>query len=155
MKIYNLISSRAPTQEIFEAIKTATIEEINYKNQDWETPLHLAASWGRLEITKALIDAGAKVNAKDIFGMTPLHDAALYGRFEIAKFLIDAAPYSLFKITEFLIDESSFTLKARANLSVVNCVGETPLDVAKRIGHQKIVELLENYQQIWTVINNN
>lgn len=36
------------------------------------TPLMFAAPYGSPEVIRALIDAGAKVNAKDVRGMTPL-----------------------------------------------------------------------------------
>lgn len=72
MKIYNLIIKEAPTQEILEAIRTATAEEINYKEQNGWTPLHWAAFCNRREIGEALIKAGANVNVKNNHGKTPL-----------------------------------------------------------------------------------
>ena len=41
-------------------------------------------------MVKALIDAGADIEARDKNGWTPLHFAAEQGRTETAKFLIDA-----------------------------------------------------------------
>ncbi|HYO84151.1 MAG TPA: ankyrin repeat domain-containing protein [Bryobacteraceae bacterium] len=53
------------------------------------TPLHLAAEAGHLEIARALIDAGADVNARSgETSQTPLHFAARAGQVEMAKLLL-------------------------------------------------------------------
>ena len=38
-----------------------------------ETPLHDACRRGQLEVAMAVIDEGADVNARDMYGYTPLH----------------------------------------------------------------------------------
>jgi Ankyrin repeats (3 copies) len=43
-----------------------------------QTALHHAAAIGNVELVKALVIAGAKVNATDSKGDTPLHMATLY-----------------------------------------------------------------------------
>ncbi len=57
----------------------------NIKNA---TPLHVAAKTGKPKCAKALIDAGAKVDAVNAEGRTPLHAAATHGRMDIAKLLV-------------------------------------------------------------------
>ena len=47
------------------------------------TPLHIAASAGRDEIVKALIDKGAPINAVNQNGCTPLHYAASKNKQEV------------------------------------------------------------------------
>lgn len=37
-----------------------------------ETPLHLAARFGRLDAARSLLEAGADPNAQDVTGRTPL-----------------------------------------------------------------------------------
>ena len=66
-------------------------------NLDWQgeenynyTPLHVAAWFGRVEIVRMLIDAGADVNLQDTDGWAPLHVAARFGKVEIVRMLIDA-----------------------------------------------------------------
>ena len=65
----------------------ATITNSYYKGF---TPLQVAAYEGHTAIAKALIDAGADVNAKKGDGFTPLHVATVNERTEIAQALITA-----------------------------------------------------------------
>jgi ankyrin len=45
----------------------------NVQDEHQSTPLHIASSYGKLEIIQLLLDHGAKVNAMDDKGETPLH----------------------------------------------------------------------------------
>lgn len=54
------------------------------------TPLITAATFGKNEIAKALIDAGADLSIKNNDGSTALHSAAFFCRVEIVQLLIDA-----------------------------------------------------------------
>ena len=56
------------------------------------TPLHYAAEGGHLEIIKALIDAGADVNAADEarIGNTPLRSVAAECSLAVAQALVEA-----------------------------------------------------------------
>ena len=53
------------------------------------TPLISAAVFGKTEIAKALIEAGADVNIKNNEGSTALHSAAFLCRMEIVEMLLD------------------------------------------------------------------
>lgn len=55
--------------------------EIDSRTIYYETPLMLAARKGNDRITKLLIENGANINAKDIFGDTALHGAVEGGKF--------------------------------------------------------------------------
>ncbi len=48
---------------------------VNWQDDDVynSTPLHSAARFGRVEIVRMLIDAGANVDVQDVDGWTPLH----------------------------------------------------------------------------------
>lgn len=54
------------------------------------TPLISAATFDKIEIAKALIDAGADLAIKNKDGSTALHSAAFFCRVEIVQMLIDA-----------------------------------------------------------------
>jgi ankyrin repeat protein len=54
------------------------------------TPLITAASFGKNDIAKVLIDAGADLSLKNNDGSTALHSAAFFCRIEIVQMLIDA-----------------------------------------------------------------
>ena len=53
------------------------------------TPLLTAAFFGKTEIAKALIEAGADINLQNNEGSTPLHSAAFLCRTEIVALLLD------------------------------------------------------------------
>ena len=53
------------------------------------TPLQLAAIQGKIKAMKALIKAGADINARNAQKLTALHLAIGEGRLEVARFLLD------------------------------------------------------------------
>lgn len=53
------------------------------------TPLISAATFGKTEIAKALIEAGADLTITNNDGTTPLHSAAFFCRVEIVQMLMD------------------------------------------------------------------
>lgn len=50
---------------------------IHARNFDEQTPLHIAAERGLVDVMRALLDKGADPDARDFEGETPLHLAAL------------------------------------------------------------------------------
>ncbi|PWD98210.1 ankyrin repeat domain-containing protein [Marinilabilia rubra] len=64
--------------------------DINMKDQmSGSTPLITAATFGKTDIVKALIDANAELDLKNNEGSTALHAAAFFCRIEIVQMLID------------------------------------------------------------------
>ena len=53
-----------------------------------ETPLHLAAKHGHLEIAKLLVKKGAAVDTRDLTLSTPLILAAQYNHAQVVEYLI-------------------------------------------------------------------
>ncbi len=125
---------------------------LNWQDEDDfnRTPLHMAASRGKVEIAKILIDAGANVNVQNEWDNTPLHLAAMDGEIEIAQMLIDAGAYvdvqdiigrtplhwaagrGQVEIARMLID-------AGAKLDIPNNEGKLPYDLAN---NQELKKLL-------------
>lgn len=58
-------------------------------NHKGETPLHLAAGKGNIELVTLLLEKGAPVNVQDTQGMTPLMNAAARGHLEIIHLLVE------------------------------------------------------------------
>ena len=90
--------------------------DINAKNnQDW-TPLHLAASLNDTTMIKCLIDHHADINAKNDWDWTPLHLAIQAGHLDAIKLLIERgadvnAPANLgFRIKNFKLTPIYFAI---------------------------------------------
>ena len=49
----------------------------------------MAALFGKIEVTKSLVDRGANVNAADYHGNTPYDIAFMLGKEEVADYLKD------------------------------------------------------------------
>jgi ankyrin repeat protein len=92
------------------------------KEKDYSTPLHSAALAGRKEVAEFLISKGADVNAhtsRRAGNRNPLHYAAMRGDKGIVELLIDQGAYSF-----------------------RNSLGETPEDIARRLGHSDVAAIL-------------
>ena len=63
--------------------------EINFKNVEGQTPLHLVCEAGNFEIMKHLVERGANINAKDFVEFSTLHYAVIGGNPDIIKLLLD------------------------------------------------------------------
>lgn len=83
--------------------------DLNEKNEDGNTALHVAAYNGETEIVRLLLDRGADVTARGTLGITPLHAVAgcrRGGALPIAKLLIchGADKNALDKLNRYPID---------------------------------------------------
>jgi len=123
--------AEAPDISIHDAAADGNIEavkhhlaagtDVNAKNGERCTPLHLAAGYGQTKVAELLLANGAEVDSKDDkYEVTPLHYAALRGRKETAKLLISSG----------------------ADVNAKNVEGGTPFHLAAEEGQQQIVELL-------------
>ncbi|VUZ45124.1 unnamed protein product, partial [Hymenolepis diminuta] len=95
---------------------------VNHVSARGFTPLHIAARYGNVKVSRFLISNGADVNycAKD--SITPLHLAAKWGKAEMTQLLIDKG----------------------AQLDARTRDGLTPMHTAARSGHVNIVQILLN-----------
>ena len=62
--------------------------DVNAKDSEGRTPLHVAARNRGTEVVRFLVSNGADVNARDSEGRTPLHVAAQSRETEVVRFLI-------------------------------------------------------------------
>ena len=94
-------SANAPEMDIHTAVLYNNLEavrqhieagtDIDVKEPfSGSTPLVSAATFGKTEIAKMLIDAGADLTIVNNDGTTPLHAAAFFCRVEIVQMLINA-----------------------------------------------------------------
>lgn len=84
------------------------------------TPLHMAATNPDVSALKALLTAGADVNARDMDGNTPLHMAAYSNKFEHTKLLLEAG----------------------ADVNAVSTGGRTPVAMARKSRADDVVGLI-------------
>ncbi|CAH1784885.1 unnamed protein product, partial [Owenia fusiformis] len=61
---------------------------LNDKNKDMLTPLHVAADKAHFDIMDILLKQGAKVNAIDLLGQTALHRVAQQGNMQACRLLL-------------------------------------------------------------------
>ncbi len=85
-----------------------------------QTPLNRAAQSSVVEAVKALVKAGADIEAKNSTGRTPLHEAAAAGESESIRFLVKAGADDMARTPE----------------------GATPTELAAEAGRDDAVEVL-------------
>ncbi|XP_048772787.1 ankycorbin-like [Ostrea edulis] len=97
--------------------------DVNIENKDGRSALMLAIEMDDVEMIKALIKAGARVNKSDNSGKTPLLLALEEGKFKIAEYLI----------------------KHGSDVNEMDCLGQTALHLVATGEHNdctKIVKIL-------------
>ena len=96
--------------------------EVNAKNWQGATPLHLATKNNSASVAELLIQNRAEVNAQDDQGETPLHKAILCKSAVVAEKLIHSG----------------------ADINAPDRSGITPMQLAEAFGMTDLVELLKN-----------
>lgn len=122
--------------------------DVNFKNSEGNSPLHIATVQGNSQKVQSLLTEGAEVNAVNNLWLTPLHYAVNCGWNEIVQILLDhgakvnalnnfdftplhyAANQGKIKIAKLLIEK-------RAPLNIQNMFGQTPLHCASNHKHSK------------------
>lgn len=92
--------------------------------EQW-TPLHLASVSRSAQAVRALLEAGANVQARSVYGQTPLHLAV--------------GP----TVTDELLETVRVLLNAGADRDAADEDGITPLDEAREAGHPELQRILE------------
>ena len=84
-----------------------SLKKYNYRYEfDFRTALHLAARWGKIDVTKFLVDLGANVIATNNYGNTPYDMAVQEGEEEVAEYLKEQIIALINKKDTFSEDES-------------------------------------------------
>jgi uncharacterized protein len=163
-----LIAARVPEPDIFESIVLGNDERaLELADQDGEnvttrsydgwTPLHLAAFFGRADVTRELLKRKAKVNAPSTNYManTALHAAiAGPGNMQVIRALLDggadpnapgASAYTPFHIAASRGNRELIDLLVEhgANPALKLDDGKSAGDVAREHGHPEIVDYLD------------
>ncbi len=107
--------------------------DVNARDRDGNTALHLAAKYGHAAIVEFLVSQGADVNAANKYDETPLHWAARNGHAAIVEYLVSKS----------------------ADVSAVNIYGDTPLHWAADNGNAAIVAFLVSNGADLNASNNN
>ena len=89
-------------------------------------PLIVASGSGHVETVAALLEAGADIDAQDLTGWTALHAAAFHGDYATVSLLVQRGAVA---------GETRWYRKS-------------PADIARMLGHAKIVDVLENAQRL-------
>jgi len=93
------------------------------KVSHYYTPLNWAAMKNKMDIAESLVNAGAKVNARDAYmKLTPLHFSAFWGNVDMAKFLVESG----------------------ADMALENSDGLTPYDLAWQYEYLDLVKFFDS-----------
>lgn len=104
--------------------------DIAAANGDGLTALHFAVRHNREDVVRALIQAGAPLDATDKWGATPLHEAAEQGRVAIARRLLVAGANAALGLTDAVGPHAA---------------GATAAQVASTQGFADLAALLEGW----------
>ncbi|XP_063239674.1 serine/threonine-protein phosphatase 6 regulatory ankyrin repeat subunit A-like isoform X2 [Bacillus rossius redtenbacheri] len=131
---------------------------LNMVDGSGDNLLHGSVAGGQLPLVEELLDAGAGIESRNSWGNAPLALACKYRRLEVARYLwrrgadVDginyderwaglarAADKGYLEIARFMVEE------AGANTTLKDREGLTPLELARRNGHNDVVEYLSQY----------
>ncbi|KAK4312305.1 hypothetical protein Pmani_016258 [Petrolisthes manimaculis] len=151
-------TSQGNLMVVTELLKTG-YRKMDMKNNRGQTALHLASMKGFLDIAKALLEAGAFVEARNEEGITPLHLASRHNKPGLVRLLVEKGGadmqaratktgcVALHKAAEHGSKECINTLLALGAPSCPrNTLQETPMDLAKKEGHDNCHGLLMNHR---------
>jgi len=98
---------------------------VNLKNKNLKSPLHIAVNSGSLKSVKILLERSANINTADILHRTPLMLAIEEDYTEIAILLI----------------------RNNADIDLINRRGERAMDLAKKLDRKIIIRALSNIKE--------
>jgi len=145
------LARRSDTHKIALLLKAGC--NVDSKDYDARTALHLAASEGAARVVELLVQNGAEVNAKDRWGGTPLRDAVRHGHSKLAQYLVEkggvlalspleAATQLCCHALEGRAEDVNALVEAGADVNAADWDGRTALHVAASAGHRATAQVL-------------
>ena len=89
-----VLATKLQNVELVEELVKRRELDVNTRNQQGKTPLHMVAATGNDEIALVLLRHGADVQLKDTGGSTPLHIACYQGNTSIVELIFKERPQS-------------------------------------------------------------
>ena len=144
----------------YEFMLLAFGSDINARNQDQETPLHVATQTGKSYVVESLLGYEPDVDLVNKHGETALHLATRMGNIDIIEALLykgaDIDVQNLNQDTPLHIAVENGNLEAvrwllyfEANISLKNIHDQTPMDIANFKQLKEIIHLLEmDYEEL-------
>lgn len=153
MAIHELVQQN--DVETLKKLLNGDLSMVNEKIGDLQnTPLHTAARKGLVDISKLLLNSGAKLNTVNKKSLTPIQIAANYGRLEVLKLMLNDEPKylnyidhtgnSLLMLAAIKghVDTVTYLLSHHADVSVKNKDGNNVFHVAAEKNRLKVLDLL-------------
>jgi len=128
--------------------------DVNTQDTEGWSPLHTTSAHGTIECCKALLQAGADINAQTyIGGMTPLYHSVIRHDKYVCEFLVNAGagvniPISTGKTAlhsaarKGYKDVCKILIEAGANVDALDGNNDTPLHLASVADHKPICQML-------------
>ncbi|XP_065056009.1 tyrosine-protein kinase HTK16-like [Rhopilema esculentum] len=136
----------------------STYQEVNSRDEEGRTPLHIASCKGYQDIILLLLNYAADVSASSSTGTTPLQEACAAGHVEAARLLITQGRADVQERSQSNgwvplheaalrgnIDCCHLLLSHHASMNPRTMEGDTPRDLALRYNRLEIVEFLDNF----------
>nr|XP_042907958.1 uncharacterized protein LOC107440007 [Parasteatoda tepidariorum] len=139
--------------------------DVNEKGNCDHTLIHIAATWGHLDITKFLISNNAALNIGDKFGSKPIHLAAQFGHLHIVKYFLQCDPKLLtdrggsnnssplhFAAHGGHAEIAKYLIEKGMDVNAPSDHGIRPIHVASQFGREEVLNVLLNYGAMYDSI---
>lgn len=134
---------------------------INLVDFEGQTPLHIGATHGYVQVLKFLVDLGIDLDLVDFKGWTPLHCASSNGHVEAVEFLLDSCNYVKYAVNKE--GKNAYNLaveKGYTDLYDMLHLGDVLLQAARKGDVDEMKKCLENGAKVngkdqhgWTALH--